>query len=104
MSRLAEAVVLSRSGLSRLIDRLEKQGLVSRRAGSRGRRQTFAHLTRRGTAKLAECTPLHLSGVRKLFLEKLSSEQAAELAVIWTGLLGFDPLDRPPSSVLDGQG
>ena len=91
MSRLAEAVVLSRSGLSRLVDRLERDGLVRRRA-SQSARQTFATLTGKGRAKLAECTPAHLSGVRRRFLDRLSVEELAQLAVIWKQLLGFDPL------------
>jgi DNA-binding MarR family transcriptional regulator len=87
MFELAEAVHLSRSGLTRLVDRLECQGLLKRHRGDRDPRQVFACITRSGLERLAETTPTHLAGVRRRFLERLSQTQVEQLAVVWSQLL-----------------
>jgi len=91
MFELAEAVHLSRSGLSRLVDRLERQGLLERHKGERDPRQVFARITRRGLERLAETTTTHLAGVRRRFLERLSQEQVGQLAIVWNRLLDRKP-------------
>ena len=91
MSRLADAVVLSRSGLTRRVERLEREGLVERRPGERDVRQTFARITPAGRARLAESTPTHLAGVRRRFLDRLSDEQVEQLAGIWDQLVAEAP-------------
>src|ERR687890_2888205 len=88
MFELAEAVHLSRSGLTRLVDRLEGQGLLERYKGDRDPRQVFACITERGLERLAETTPTHLAGVRRRFLERLSRAQVEQLAIVWNRLLG----------------
>jgi DNA-binding MarR family transcriptional regulator len=88
MHELAEAVHISRSGLTRLIDRLERQGLIERHRGERDPRRVFACITRPGHERLAETTPTHLAGVRRRFLERLSLNQVEQLAVVWDQLLG----------------
>ncbi len=87
MHELAEAVHLSRSGLTRLVDRLERQGLLERRRGERDPRRVFASITRRGLDRLAKTTPTHLAGVRRRFLERLSQAQVKLLAAAWDQLL-----------------
>jgi DNA-binding MarR family transcriptional regulator len=87
MHELAEAVHLSRSGLTRLVDRLERQGMIERHRGERDPRQVFACITKPGLERLAETTPTHLSGVRRRFLERLSQTQVGQLAVVWDQLL-----------------
>ena len=87
MSELAEAVHLSRSGLTRMVDRLERQGLLERHKGERDPRQVFACITKAGLERLAETTPTHLAGVRRMFLERLSQSQVKQLAVIWNQLM-----------------
>jgi DNA-binding MarR family transcriptional regulator len=87
MCDLADAVHLSRSGLTRMVDRLESQGLLERRRGARDPRQVFATITERGLRRLAETTPTHLEGVRERFLDKLSRGQMQQLARIWSQLL-----------------
>jgi DNA-binding MarR family transcriptional regulator len=87
MSELAEAVHLSRSGLTRMVDRLERQGLLERHKGERDPRQVFACITKTGLERLAETTPTHLAGVRRMFLERLSQPQVKQLAVIWNQLM-----------------
>ena len=91
MHELAEAVHLSRSGLTRLVDRLERQGLLERRRGERDPRRVFASITRRGLDRLAETTPTHLAGVRRRFLERLSQAQVKQLAAAWDQLLDSEP-------------
>jgi DNA-binding MarR family transcriptional regulator len=88
MFELAEAIVLSRSGLSRLVGRLERSGLVERERGQRDQRQVYAQLTDRGFEVLAQATPTHVAGVKERFLERLSDEQTAQLAAIWRAVLG----------------
>ena len=81
MSELADAVVLSRSGLTRLVDRLEREGLVERRRGGRGdARSTYARITERGLDRLAEAAPTHLEGVRRLFVDPLDEDELRTVA------------------------
>ena len=88
MFELADAVVLSRSGLTRLVDRLERGGLVERERGEVDPRQMYARLTDRGLEALAEATPTHIAGIKERFLERLSDEQTKQLAAIWRAVLG----------------
>jgi DNA-binding MarR family transcriptional regulator len=88
MFELADAIVLSRSGLSRLVGRLERSGLVERERGDRDHRQVYARLTDPGFEVLAQATPTHVAGVKKRFLECLSDGQTKQLAAIWRELLG----------------
>jgi DNA-binding MarR family transcriptional regulator len=88
MFELADAVVLSRSGLTRLIDRLERDELVERERGEVDPRQIYARLTDRGFEVLADATPTHVAGIKARFLERLSHEQTNQLASIWRAVLG----------------
>jgi DNA-binding MarR family transcriptional regulator len=87
MFELAEAVHLSRSALTRQVDRLEREGLMERRRGERDPRQMFASITEQGLERLAEATPTHLSGVRERFIGRLSRAQIEKLADLWSQLL-----------------
>jgi DNA-binding MarR family transcriptional regulator len=87
MFELAEAVVLSRSGLTRMVDRLERDGLVERERGEVDPRQMYARLTDRGFEVLADATPTHVAGIKERFLERLSDEQTKQLASIWPAVL-----------------
>jgi DNA-binding MarR family transcriptional regulator len=87
MCGLAEAVHLSRSALTRQVDRLEREGLMERHRGERDPRQVFARITERGLERLAEAMPTHLSGVRERFLGRLSRAQIEKLAGVWSQLL-----------------
>jgi DNA-binding MarR family transcriptional regulator len=88
MFELADAVVLSRSGLTRLVERLERDGLVERERGVVDLRQMYARLTDRGFEVVADATPTHAAGVKERFLERLSDEQTKQLAGIWGAVLG----------------
>lgn len=83
MGQLAERLFLSRSGLTRLIDRLVKAGLVERAECESDRRGSYARLTAEGRARFEAARPTHLRGVREHFLSKLSGADLDRLAEIW---------------------
>ena len=87
MSQLADAVLLSRSGLSRLVARLVDQGLVERRECASDGRGAFASLTGEGRRRLDEARETHRSGVRERFLSRLSDAQQRQLAAAWKRVL-----------------
>ena len=71
MSELADRVVLSRSGVSRLVDRLEAAGLVLRAACQEDARVSWATITDSGFARLRDASPVHLRGVEAHFLARI---------------------------------
>lgn len=79
MSELAERVVLSRSGVSRLVDRLEMTGLVARAACKDDARVSWATLTDAGFARLRDASPVHLRGVETHFLAQIPDEDREAL-------------------------
>jgi len=87
MAELADRVLLSRSGLTRLVDRLEKRGLVGRAACPDDARGFFAVITDAGRQAFGVARHTHLAGVRRLFLQRLSAAQRRELAAAWETLL-----------------
>ena len=87
MCELADGVLLSRSGLTRLVDRMAKDGLLERCACEDDARGSFACLTDAGRARLHEARPTHLAAVRELFLSAFSDEELARLAATWERVL-----------------
>ena len=83
MHDLASSILLSRSGLTRLEDRLERDGLLSRQSCPSDARGSFACLTPKGCATLDAARATHLAGVRALFLEHLSPAEQEQLGAIW---------------------
>jgi DNA-binding MarR family transcriptional regulator len=83
MSELAESILLSRSGLTRLVDRLERDGLLCRQTCSQDARGSFAKLTPAGGEKLAAARATHLDGVRALFLAHLDEHEKDLLGEVW---------------------
>ena len=83
MGELAGALLLSRSGLTRLVDRLEDQGLVLRERCEDDARGYFATITPAGRRKLRAARPAHLAGVREHFLERLDATDLDALARAW---------------------
>jgi len=80
MTELSERVRLSRSGLTRLVDRLVKAGLVKRTRCASDRRGTFATLTAVGGARLQRAEPVHRRGIREHFGKRLSAAQLSAVA------------------------
>jgi DNA-binding MarR family transcriptional regulator len=87
MSHLADAVLLSRSGLSRLVTRLENQGLIERVDCPSDARGAFAAITAKGRRKLDEARGTHRAGVRERFLDKLGEREMGQLSRVWSRLL-----------------
>jgi DNA-binding MarR family transcriptional regulator len=80
MSELADAVVISRSGVTRLVDRMVRAGLVRREACPEDRRSMYATITPEGKRALARARPSHLRGVAEHFGRHLSDDEAKTLA------------------------
>ena len=95
MCDLAEGIMLSRSGLTRLVDRLERDGLVERVSCSDDARGAYARLTEAGTAKLRAAAPTHLEGIRRHFLAHVTAEQLAVLGEVWDALAGAAAASGP---------
>jgi DNA-binding MarR family transcriptional regulator len=87
MSDLAATVILSRSGLTRLVDRLEREGLIARESCPSDARGSFATLTAAGRRKLAAARATHLAGVRSMFVDHFSDEELELLGSAWERLL-----------------
>jgi DNA-binding MarR family transcriptional regulator len=83
MTELAARVFTSRSGLTRRVDRLVGEGLLRRVAADVDARGVVVVLTDPGVARLKEALPVHLRGVRDLFIARLNDQ---ELAVLETAL------------------
>ena len=79
MHEIAEAVVLSRSGLTRLIDRLETQGLLLRERSESDRRGAYAVLTSDGVTALRQAWPIYARGIDQYFASLLSDEEVRTL-------------------------
>lgn len=80
MSDLAERVLMSPSGTTRLVDRLTKRGLVERQGDLADRRVAMAHLTRAGAQHLRRAAKTHLRGIRQHFTGRLSETQLHHVA------------------------
>jgi DNA-binding MarR family transcriptional regulator len=79
MSELARNVVLSRSGLTRLVDRLEAAGLLQRERCDDDRRGCYAVLTETGHEALRRARPVYLRGVAEHFGRHLDDEEVRVL-------------------------
>jgi DNA-binding MarR family transcriptional regulator len=86
MSELADSVLLSRSGLTRLVDRLERGGLIERVKCSDDARGYFAQITPAGRELFQQARRTHLAGVRRLFLDRFSRDELRELGGLWERL------------------
>ena len=88
MCDVAESVLLSRSGLTRLVDRLERDGLVTRASCADDARGAYARLTDAGLEKLREAQVTHLEGVREHFLRHFSPQELDLLGDAWRRVAG----------------
>jgi len=79
MGRLADSLLLSKSGVTRLVDRLEDDGLVERTSCTSDARGAEASLTALGLSRLRAAAPTHLDGIRDYFF---SAIEAADLPVL----------------------
>ena len=80
MHELAQAVVLSRSGLTRLVDRLEQEGLLRRERTGSDRRATFAVLTLKGFRAFRHAWPIYAQGIMHHFVQHLTEQELSLLS------------------------
>ena len=86
---LAELVLLTPSGITRLLEGLERCGYVERASCASDARVTYAQLTNEGEAKLREAADTHVAGIREFFRDRYSRDELTALG----GLLERLPLD-----------
>ena len=86
MSELADSALLSRSGLTRLVDRLERQGLLKRERCESDARGWFAEITPEGRRVFGAARKTHLDGVRRAFLSHFSRDELRTLGGLWQKL------------------
>lgn len=94
MGGLADAVYLTPSGITRLIDRLVDRGWVTRDADDLDGRRSQAVLSAEGLAAWRLAGRTHLDGLRTLFVDRLDDDEVAMLVALWTRL--DDTQDAPP--------
>lgn len=99
MSQLAERTMLTRSGITRLVDGLVRLGFIERNACSSDARVSYAHLTKAGYEKLRAAGCSHVTSIERLFLAHFSAEELETLAE----LLGRLPGARPEGSCTAGE-
>jgi DNA-binding MarR family transcriptional regulator len=87
MSEIADSVLLSRSGVTRLVDRLERDGLVERIPCEDDARGQYAVLTERGREAFDAARATHLAGVRRRFLERFECDDLRRMAGYWERLV-----------------
>jgi DNA-binding MarR family transcriptional regulator len=87
MAELADSVLLSRSGMTRLVDRLVKLELIARDTCTDDGRGCYAVLTDKGAEVLATARPTHLDGVRERFLRHFAQDELQMLADMWERVL-----------------
>jgi DNA-binding MarR family transcriptional regulator len=83
MSELADGVLLSRSGLTRLVDRMERDGLLRRQRCEEDQRGWYAAITDKGRELFVRARKTHLDGVRERFLSHLTAEEQRALGALW---------------------
>lgn len=100
MAALADTVLLSPSGLSRAVERLETRGLVLRMPCPEDRRGSYAVLTDSGIDLVRTASRTHAASIRRCFLDRLSREEQRALTSTWERLLtGNDPACAWPGDV-----
>jgi DNA-binding MarR family transcriptional regulator len=88
MSALAESTMLTRSGITRLVDGLVAAGLIERVSCQSDARVSYAQLTDAGYEKLRQCGCTHVAGIRRQFLEHFTEDEIEQLATLLGRLPG----------------
>jgi DNA-binding MarR family transcriptional regulator len=97
MCDLAEQAQLSRSGLTRLVDRLEREELLERCSCEQDARGSFACLTDSGRERLEEARVTHLAVVREHFFSRFSEAELSVLADMCQRIAPCNGADSPPA-------
>ena len=83
---LAESILLTASGITRLLEGLERSGLVARELCDTDRRVVYARLTEAGAEKLREAGRTHVAGIESLFVGRYSDKELATLSSLLSRL------------------
>ena len=75
MAELADRVLLSRSGLTRVVDRMQADGLVRREPSRDDARGTYTVLTDAGLQRLRQAAPAHLAGVARHWVNRCDDDE-----------------------------
>jgi len=92
---LSRAVLLTRSGMTRLLAGLESAGLVERRECPEDRRGSYVRITEAGRAALRSAARTHLRRVDELFASRFGGD---DLDALWALLDRLPRPERPPVS------
>ena len=90
---LAQQVLLTASGITRLLDGLEKHGYVTRAACDSDRRVVYAVLTDDGATKLREASATHVVQIEDYFTSRYEQSELTELAALLGRIELGDALD-----------
>ena len=93
---LAEQVLLTASGITRLLDGLEKAGHVERGTCDTDRRVVYAVLTKTGLAKVRDASESHVVQIDELFAERFEDAELEAVGDLLSRLGGEDPRDCAP--------
>lgn len=91
MTELADSVLLSKSGITRLVDRMEEAGLIERGVCPSDRRGTIVRMTRRGSEEFEAAMPVSLRGVHEHFLRHLSPDETRTIEAALAKVLAALP-------------
>ncbi len=80
MSELAEHTMLTRSGITRLVDGLVACGLVERVSCPSDARVSYARITDAGLERMRDAGQTHIEGIRRLFLSHFNDEETEQMA------------------------
>ena len=83
---LADRSILTLSGVSRMVDRLVKAGLVVREGATEDKRGAYAVITEAGLERLNTAMVAHIVLVRKIFLAHFTEEELQQLTEFWKRL------------------
>lgn len=103
MTDLAGRVLLSRSGLTRLVDRLAADGLVERQSCPSDARGMFTVITEIGLARLRTAAPTHLRGIEEYVSRQFEAAELDVLGVLLARLIP-DAAAEPPTAGDTGDG
>jgi DNA-binding MarR family transcriptional regulator len=98
MGELADSLVLSRGGATRLIARMEEAGLVEREIPKHDRRATYARITDKGVDAFERATPVHMAAVEDLFSRYVTDEEAEILRGVHARVLLGNGIECAPVS------
>jgi len=91
MQELVGPLMITKSGITRLVDRMVAAGLIARTTCPSDRRGAFASLTEAGSATLQQATPIHRRGIYQHFGEHLTDDELRALTHVLTKLMASAP-------------